>query len=250
MIQKKNNKTLSQFCLFKTQKWKQRDLVFTFFTRTFDNIFRRLNLGFQSYTPPKIPTIIIKQDEQQSKSILSDFDTIHQFDIITEPVFMDWYNQYSQKNLFDLCMYYWECLIKDYSESDVLLLKCFRNIKKEHLHARISNLEYEDSNQRCNYSYKKIFDTLNQMGTPDDTTYNLSREIIKDKLDMLINEEKDHNSLANYLLGIIFYTLRNQNKKNESLSFLHLLKGCMMGHNDSTFTLGFLYFNGHCVLQD
>ena len=43
---------------------------------TFDNIFTRLNWGLKSFTPTKIPTIIIKQDDQ-SKFILVDFDTLH-----------------------------------------------------------------------------------------------------------------------------------------------------------------------------
>ena len=88
------------------------------------------------------------------------------------------------------------------------------------------------------------------MTTHEGTMCSQNKQIIKDELEMLLNEGYDHNSLANYLLGTIFYSYRNQNKKNQSLCFLHLLKGHEMGHDDSTFTLGFLYFNGHCVLQD
>lgn len=253
MTMESSKKTLSQFCLSKIKKWEQRDLVFTFLTRTFDNIFTRLNWGLKSFTPTKIPTIIIKQDDQ-SKFILVDFDTLHRFDIITELVFMDWYYQYSQKNLFDLSMYYWESLLEEHSEPDVLLLKCIHRIKKEIIHSRVCNQEYEDfyedSNQRCNYSYKKIFDSLNKMGNHEGDAYESCKRTIKYEIEMLLNEENDHNPLANYILGIIFYNYREQNKKNQSLCFLNLLKSHKMGHDESTFTMGFLYFTGHCVVQN
>lgn len=244
---------LSDFCVSKIEKWEQRELVFTFLTRIFNNILKRLNWGLKSFTAPKVPTTLMILDDQ-SKAILTDFKIIHQFDCITESIFMDWYYQYSKRKLFNLCMYYWESLANDYYDSNILLLKCFRNIKKKHIQNWFSNMEYEafyeDSNERCKYSYQTIFDIFNKRTELKDIESSKNKQIIKEEFEMLYNEENDHNSLANYLLGIIYYFYRDQNKKYQSLCFLNLLKGHKIGNNDSSFILGFIYFNGHCVIQD
>lgn len=248
----KINRILSQFCLDKAKKWQQRDLVFTFLTRVFNNIIRRFNWGLQKYTLSNNLTNL-KNHDDQTHEILCDFNTIQQFKFISETVFMDWYHQYSYKNLIDLSVYFWETLLKDTPDPDNILLKWFRKIINEHHQIRENNMEYEDfyedSDQRCHYSYQRIFDILKSMTTLEDTKCKRFRKIIKDEIEMILNEANDHNSLANHLLGVIFYKYREQTKKNQSLCFLHLLKGHEMGNNESTFTLGFLYYNGHCVSQ-
>lgn len=253
--QDKCNKVLTEqvmreFCQRKIERYEKERTIFRFLTTIFDNISKRINWGFQDITPFSLPFKLHSLDTQ-SKEIFNCFKCITELAFITESIFMDWYYQYPKKEFFHLSMYYWEYLLEVYYPEGSLLLKCIQRIRKE---KEGQQLKYvgdidESTEQKYEASYEKVVQVVGEMKKKNIKLLT-QNQIIKNEIQMLTTEENVFNKETNYLLGKICYLLWVESKTMSSLCFLYFIRGHMLGDIECTFTLGHLYFNGHCVIQD
>lgn len=241
---------MKEFCQRKIERYEKQMTIFKFLTTIFDNISKRLNWGFQDITPVSFP-FKLQSVDTQSKEILNSFKCITELAFITESIFMDWYYQYPKKEFFDLSMYYWEYLLEVWYPEGSLLLKCIQRIRKEKEGQQMEHVGDIDelTEQKYEASYEKVAQVLDEMKKENIKLF-LQNKIIKSEIKMLTSQENVFNKKTNYWLGRICYLFRFESKRMSSLCFQYFMRAHMLGDIESTFTLGLLYFNGHCVIQD